>query len=208
MYSPNNDSLMCDIGFVYKWTDSSNDKWYIGSHTGHPKDGYIGGGHFFNKAYKKRKESFSREILYFGHNHRELEEFILEELNAMDDIMSYNLTNKCFGVTRHTEETKRKMSESRKGIPLSDETKEKLSIAKRGSNHPQYGKTGYWAGKKMPKEYIRKSQVKRSYKVYCEQNGKTYECTMDAAEDLKCSKSNILNMIGGHRPNKHGLRKL
>ena len=199
---------MCGIGFVYKWNDASNGKWYIGSHTGHPKDGYIGGGKLFNKAYRKRKDSFSREIIYFGHDHRELEEFILEELNAMDDLMSYNLTNKCVGVTRHTEESKRKMSESRKGIPVSDETRAKLSKAKRGSNHPQYGKVGYWAGKKLPKESVRKTQLKRSYKVYCEYNDKTYDCTMDVALDLGYTKNHILNMLNGHRPNKYGLKKL
>jgi len=199
---------MCDIGFVYKWNDTSNNKWYIGSHTGHPKDGYIGGGYLFKKAYKKRKESFSREIIYFGHDYRELEEFILEELDAMNNEMSYNLTNNWKGVTRHTEETKRKISKARKGISVSEETRKKLSDAKKGSNHPQYGKIGYWAGKELPKESVRKSQLKRSYKVYCKYNGKTYDCTMDAAQDLKCSKSSILNMIGGHRPNKYGLRKL
>ena len=200
---------MCDMGFVYKWSDSSNDKWYIGSHTGHPKDGYVGGGHFFNKAYKKRKESFSREILYFGHDHRELEEFILQELNAMNDSMSYNLTNNWKGVTRHTEETKKKISESKKGnVFFSEETRKKLSEAKRGANHPQYGKTGYWKGKKLSRESVRKTQLKCSYEVYSEYNGNTYACTMDAAEDFKCSKSSILNMINGHRPNKYGLRKL
>lgn len=199
---------MCKIGFVYKWTDSSNAKWYIGSHTGHPKDGYIGGGHFFNKAYKKRKESFSREILYFGHDHRELEEFILDEINAMDDPMSYNLTNRWNGVTRHTEETKRKISESRKGIPVSDETRRKLSEAKQGDKHPQWGKEGTWKGKKMPREAVRKMQLKRSYKVYCEYTNKTYECTTDCAEDLGVSKSNILNMLNGHRKNKYGLIRL
>jgi len=199
---------MCDIGFVYKWSDSFNSKWYIGSHTGHPKDGYIGGGHLFNKAYKKRKEYFSREILYFGHDHRELEEFILKELDAMNNPLSYNLTNNWKGVTRHTEETKRKISESKKGFKASEETKKKLSDARKGDKHPQWGKKGYWAGKKLPRESVRKTQLKRSYKVYCEYNDKTYACTMDAAEDLKRSKSSILNMISGHRPNKYGLRKL
>ena len=199
---------MCEIGFVYKWTDSSNDKWYIGSHTGHPKDGYIGGGSFFRKAYRKRKDCFSREIMYFGHNHRELEIFILEELNAMDDKMSYNLTNKLMGVVKHTKETKMKISKARKGMLVSDETRAKLSEAKKGEKHPFYGKTGYWKGKKFSRESVRKRQLIRSYKVYCGQNNKTYECTMDAALDLGCTKNHILNMLNGHRTNKHQLKKI
>lgn len=199
---------MCEIGFVYKWNDASNGKWYIGSHTGHPKDGYIGGGKLFNKAYRKRKESFFREVLYFGHDHRELEEFILEELNAMDDVMSYNLTNKWRGKSRHSEETKRKISQSKKGNTFfSEEHRAKLSAAKTGCKHPGYGKPGYWTGKKLPRESVRKTQLKRSYRVYCEYTDKIYDCTMDAASDLGVSKSNVLDMISGHRRNKYGLKK-
>ena len=51
-----------DTGFVYKWYDTSNDMYYIGS-KGDVNDGYIGSGTSFLKAYNKRKESFFREIL-------------------------------------------------------------------------------------------------------------------------------------------------
>jgi hypothetical protein len=199
---------MCDIGFVYKWYDTSNDKWYIGSHTGHPKDGYIGGGHFFKKAYKKRKKSFSREILYFGHDHRELEEFILEELDAMNNPLSYNLTNNWKGVTRHTEETKNKISESRKGITVSVETRKKLSKAKKGERHPAYGKEGYTKGRKHTDESKRKMSISQSTKIYCEHNNKIYLCSKDAANDLNCSISHIGNMIRGQKTNKYGLKRL
>tara|TARA_R110000744_G_C18992076_1_gene520696 strand:- start:53 stop:571 length:519 start_codon:yes stop_codon:yes gene_type:complete len=88
---------MCDMGFVYKWSDSSNEMYYIGSHKGTPNDRYIGSGIHFNRAYSKRPEAFSREIMYNGVDYRELEEFVLEELNAMNDSMSYNLKNSAMG---------------------------------------------------------------------------------------------------------------
>ena len=199
---------MCEIGFVYKWSDASNDKWYIGSHTGHPKDGYVGGGHFFNKAYKKRKEYFSREIVYFGHDHRELEEFILQELDAMNDPMPYNLTNNWKGVVRHTEETKRKISASKKGTIPSEETRKKLSESKKGSKHPAYGKEGYTKGRKHTEESKRQMSISQSTKIYCEYNGKTYLCSKDAANDLNCSISHIGNMLRGQKINKYGLKRL
>ena len=85
------------VGFVYKWIDSSNGMYYIGSHKGTPNDRYIGSGIHFNRAYSKRPEAFSREIMYNGVDYRELEEFVLEELNAMNDPMSYNLKNAAMG---------------------------------------------------------------------------------------------------------------
>lgn len=84
-------------GFVYKWVDCSNDMYYIGSHKGSPSDNYVGSGIYFSRAYSKRPEAFSREIIYNGVDYRELEEFILEELDAMNDSMSYNLKNSATG---------------------------------------------------------------------------------------------------------------
>ena len=98
---------MNNIGFVYRWSDSYNGKHYIGSHCGDISDGYIGSGSYFKKAYKKRKECFSREILYIGKDYIELEEFILQELDCKNDINSYNLTNNARGVSMQSEESKR-----------------------------------------------------------------------------------------------------
>ena len=39
-------------GFVYRWTDTSNGMYYIGSHKGTPGDGYVGSGTWFMRAYK------------------------------------------------------------------------------------------------------------------------------------------------------------
>ncbi|CAK0802241.1 unnamed protein product [Prorocentrum cordatum] len=42
--------------------------------------------------------------------------------------------------TRHTEETKQKMSQATRGRPKSEETKQRMSEAKRGDKHPFFGK--------------------------------------------------------------------
>ena len=47
--------------------------------------------------------------------------------------------NNPFYGKKHTEESKRKMSETKKGTKLSDETKEKLKEKISGKNNPLYG---------------------------------------------------------------------
>ena len=53
-------------GFVYRWYDVSNDKFYFGSQKGTPDDGYLGGGVLFRRAYAKRPESCFSELIYNG----------------------------------------------------------------------------------------------------------------------------------------------
>lgn len=127
-------------GFVYRWIDSSNNMYYIGSHKGNSDDGYIGSGVRFLRAYKKRPDSFNREILYVGKNYRELEEFILEELDAANDRKSYNLKNSAIGGDtrsgkKNSPEHNKKVSEANKGKKLSESQKEKLRLANLGKKH-------------------------------------------------------------------------
>ena len=119
-------------GFVYRWTDSTNGMYYIGCHKGNSGDGYIGSGTYFLKAYNKRPEAFSREVLYIGEHFAELEEFMLVELNASQDKQSYNLTNACRGQHEYTSEIKEKISKAHKGKVTSESTKKKMSLAAKG----------------------------------------------------------------------------
>lgn len=197
---------MDNIGFVYRWSDSSNGKYYIGSHRGDINDGYIGSGYYFKKAYKKRKECFSREILYIGKDYIELEEFILQELDCKNDINSYNLTNSARGVSMQSEESKRKISKSKKGNTFfSKEHRQKLSLAKKGELHPCYGTQGYTKGMKHSINSRLKMSKSKSRKVFCELKNKTYQSVKEASLDLGVSASHINNMINGHRVNKYKL---
>lgn len=111
---------MCEVGFVYRWTDSSNGMYYIGSHKGCPDDEYVGSGVYFSRAYSVRPESFTREIIYSGVDYRELEEFILQEVDAANDPMSYNLKNSAIGGYMGKDGV-RKMIEKVKGVKKSKE---------------------------------------------------------------------------------------
>ena len=123
-------------GFVYKWTDSSNGKSYIGSHHGKIDDGYIGSGIAFKRAYNKRPECFTREILEYNNLADDpyvtygLEQKYLDQVHNIHlDESYYNLSplaahpggwNK--GLLAHPSSIK------------SDETKQKISNALKGRN--------------------------------------------------------------------------
>ena len=122
-------------GYVYRWTDSSNGKKYIGSHNG-KKRSYKGSGKHFKSAYNKRPECFTREILYTGPDYLELEEFILETVDAKNDDMYYNLSNQSLGGPVMIGE-----EHPMYGTKHSPETIEKMSKNSTGKRNGMYGKT-------------------------------------------------------------------
>lgn len=124
-----------EIGFVYKWTNKINDKWYIGSHLGVPTDRYVGSGKIFKKAWKKYgSENFKRSILYQGRGFRKYEESLLHRLNAAKNRMSYNYHNWATGSANGDKHPKGML-----GKTHSEEYKAWRSTL-RGALNPFYGK--------------------------------------------------------------------
>jgi hypothetical protein len=119
------------LGFVYRWTDSSNGMYYVGSHKGVETDRYIGSGKYFKYAYAKRPNAFIRDILYTGADYQEVEDLILKTLDVENDDKSYNLKAIGWGGSqtgvKRSEETKRKMSENRIGIQFSESHRANIS---------------------------------------------------------------------------------
>lgn len=140
-------------GFVYRWTNRKNGKWYIGSHCGQTDDGYVGSGLIFKSALQKYGlEYFDREILYEGPDFREFETKILIELDAAGDPKSYNMKNEALGGSfpgdkngmhqkGHTEEAKEKISCAVKERWKSLDKRLALSKRMSGQNNPMYGVT-------------------------------------------------------------------
>lgn len=81
-------------GFVYRWTNKINGKWYIGSHKGTTDDGYRHTSEVVKLAETKYGlDNFVREILYEGDNYKGIEGLYLRALDAANDEMSYNRTS-------------------------------------------------------------------------------------------------------------------
>lgn len=155
-----------NTGFVYKWTNDINGKWYIGSRKGTPKDGYRHSSEILAKAEEKYGiENFTREILFEGDYDndciREIEAEYLQSTDAATNPMSYNRTN-ISGPNCFSEETKKGIAQRMIGNdhakgstsiwkgksrgPQSEEHKKKRSIAMLGKNT---NKTPWHKGKKV-----------------------------------------------------------
>lgn len=159
-------------GFVYLWYDRKHKRYYIGCRWGDENDGYICSSTWMKQGYKHRPEDFKRRILSRVYTHKK--DLLQEEFRWLNQIKDselgkryYNLQNHHFGHwssteysnniisklkgRKHSEETRRKiseaqigkkrvfteehkkkLSESRKGIVFSEEHKKKLSEKRLG----------------------------------------------------------------------------
>lgn len=131
--------------FVYKWTELSTGKWYIGSRTAkncHPDDGYICSSKIVKPLIKADPDNWVRQVLCIGHpkDMYELECKLLSSLDAAADEMSYNKSNGGvnFGAAgkNMSEETRQKIREARLGTKRSDETCKRIGAASRNRLHP------------------------------------------------------------------------
>lgn len=130
---------------IYKITNLLNGKMYIGQHTtSNIDDGYMGSGLLIERAIKKYgKQNFSKEWLMFCEDEEELNymERVYVDQTWIDRSDTYNLN--LGGNQQHiSEQTRKKMSEARKGkspankgIPLSEESRRKISEACKGKPH-------------------------------------------------------------------------
>jgi group I intron endonuclease len=138
---------------IYQTTNLINGKKYIGKDIKN-NPYYIGSGTLLKKAIKKYgKKNFKKEILEYCNNKEHLverEKYWLEYFDVENNNNFYNKTNKPFGNSGLSEETKKKISKARIGKKLSEETKEKISKArtgikskeyKKGKNHGNYKKS-------------------------------------------------------------------
>ena len=82
--------------FVYKWTNISNNRIYIGKHKGTIDDGYISSGKAFLHAYEANPSLFARDIIWYGTDSECLYQewqFIKEAISMIGYSGLYNKTH-------------------------------------------------------------------------------------------------------------------
>lgn len=163
---------------VYCHTNKINGKRYIGITSQELNQrfrngkGYKSSPHFDHAIQKYGWDNFEHEILFSGlteSDAKEKEIELIKKYHTTNSLFGYNITpggegysgkdNPWYG-KHHSEESKRKMSEARKGIPKTDEWKRKISESNKGkivsndtkvkmsknhanvsgSNNPMYGR--------------------------------------------------------------------
>ena len=112
--------------FVYCWTDKLKDMLYVGYHKGDTDDGYICSSKYMLEEYAKRPQYFSRQIIATGtmDDMVALETAILKSDNAAVNERYYNrhVAGKFYN-SYVSEETKKKISESKTGMKRPDVVK-------------------------------------------------------------------------------------
>ena len=132
------------IGYIYKYTNLINGKIYIGK-TYHLNKRKYEHKHrevntYFHNAIKKYGfENFKYEVIAQTDNDKTLnflERYYIRKFNSFGE-NGYNLTLGGEGTLGYnfSEEQKKKMSEVRKGIVFTDETKLKMSLSGKGKHN-------------------------------------------------------------------------
>lgn len=154
--------------YIYRITNKINGKTYIGQHKYKDlNDNYMGSGKLIKRAQKKYGiENFEKEILYSRIQYKatadDMERFAITKERALGKA-EYNIADGGGGISGYhfhlSEETKKKMSESRKckkpyemteeirkkmieshkGKKQSEETRKKISEYRKGKTSPNKG---------------------------------------------------------------------
>ena len=193
---------------VYSHTNLINGKIYIGLTSMKPEErwkngaGYHIGTHFRNAIDKYGWDNFRHDIIKDNLTKEEaadLEIYYISFYNSNDRRFGYNMSSggENGGGHPQSEETRRNISKnngSRKGIKRTEESKRKMSEAKKGEKHPNYGKhLSDETKEKLSKAHRRN----RNKIVYCVELDCTFNSLDEASKEIQCSKAAIVHCCKG-----------
>lgn len=183
-------------GFVYLWENTLNGMYYIGSHKGDVNDGYIGSGKYFKPAYNKNPQNFVRKILYIGDDFLNYEEELLEFIDVKNNDRFYNLVNKVGAgwYSCHTKESRIKQANSLRGKKASKETRDKMTIRRKGSGNAMYGKKHSDLTKSLISE-SKKGKTVNSKNVIEVFSKKVFKSLTDCAKYYKVTQPTITSHL-------------
>lgn len=212
-------------GFIYVTTCKVNGKKYLGQRNYRRGwERYIGSGHAFKRAVAKYGvENFQRDIICEAETAEELNALEYEYSVKFNVVDSPDWYNCCYGggTTRgfkHTEEERKKMSAWQIGRKFSEESKKRMSESHKGmfdgEKNPMYG-----VHRKLTEEHKRKisehakdqygeknwmygktyGQNPRARAVLCVELDKVYDSAKRASCVLNINCSNITAVCKGTR---------
>lgn len=90
------------FGFIYLWYDRKRKRFYIGSHWGTEKDGYICSSKWMRDTYRKRPEDFKRRIIQRMYSRKDLlvEEERWLQLIKPEEMSGYTRTPRYYNLNR------------------------------------------------------------------------------------------------------------
>ena len=216
------------IGYIYLIIDLTNWKKYVGQHHYHIENldpNYHGSGHIIKMIYKKRPETLKEVYLKTCYTQEELDEWEKYFIFIFDTIYpnGYNLTEGGNGGVP-CEETRKKISESRKGLqagekhPMfgkhhSDKSKKKIGEANKGKHHSdetkrkmsdvKKGKPAPNKGKQLSDETRKKMSEARKGRIFSDE---TKQKISEANKGKKFSDEHKEKLSASHKgipsPNK------
>jgi hypothetical protein len=185
--------------YLYKYTQQSTNKWYVGSRTAkncHPEDGYTTSSKIVKPQITAHPEDWHKQILCVGERAyiQQLESDYLKALNAATDPTSYNLQNQDGYVISQYQKARKgvaktpehcaNISKSLRGRHVSTETRKKIGDANRGQTRSNAMK-----GKKhKPEVAERFKQNLLDYRanVGCPRTGTTHN--LESKEKMRQAK--------------------
>lgn len=160
---------------IYKHINKANHKIYIGLTCQKPKERWKNGNgydecpKFWNAIKKYGGNNFEHIVLFDHLTKKEAEEIEIELIayhNATDDNFGYNIQHGGNTTGTHSEETRRKISESNKGRIVSEETRQKMR-----DNHADFkGENSVWFGRHHTEESKQKISLAKKGQLVGDKN--------------------------------------
>ena len=160
--------------------------------------GYNNNDHFYRAINKHGWDNFEHIVIAKGLTEEEakwLEVELIREWDTTNREYGYNITKGGDSNPMDNEESRKKLSETRKGKTFSEESRKKMSEAKKGKKHTEEHKQKVSEAKKGENN-------PRAIKVYCVELDMVFNTLTEASKFVGCSQGNISSVLNPNKCNK------